>query len=307
MSGEPTTKSEWERFVADAEADAKHCEAMLAKQPKHPKYLKQLDEAKAEAERGREELRRLRDPKDQLRSKLVRASKLEKQRDKDKDDIRQRLLVIAEAQDEVDTLREHLHEVEEELQKLDNERFLLNQPSSAPPGPMDFGKCIEALRTSLGNCFADPRLAEEHRGKKDEVEAGFVQMCSFAATLSAIQLAYETSKLMAEPTTTSSSTEVPTPPTVEGAAVGGGTAAPTGETDTAVAEVEQPPVVAASPVAIAPVPVLIPDGPADERAANRDRRPPPKGSRSKAILKMSDEEIAGPRKAKAKAWGKASA
>ena len=89
--------------------------------------------------------------------------------------------------------------------------------------------------------------------------------------------------------------------------MGGGMAATTGETGTAVAEVEQPPVVAAPPAATVPVPVLIPDGPADERAANRDRTPPPKGSRSKAILKMSDEEIAGPRKAKGKAWGKTTA
>ena len=53
---------------------------------------------------------------------------------------------------------------------------------------MDFGQCIEAMRSSLGNMFEDPRLASEHRGRKQEVEAGFVTMCSFAATLSSIQL-----------------------------------------------------------------------------------------------------------------------
>ena len=58
---------------------------------------------------------------------------------------------------------------EEELQRLDNERFQLSQPAGAFAGPMDFGKCIEAMRSSLGNMFEDPRLASEHRGKKQEV------------------------------------------------------------------------------------------------------------------------------------------
>ena len=42
MDAEPTTNNDWDRVVAEAEADGKHCESMLAKPPKHPKYLKQL-------------------------------------------------------------------------------------------------------------------------------------------------------------------------------------------------------------------------------------------------------------------------
>ena len=61
-----------------------------------------------------------------------------------------------------------------------------------------------------------------------------------------------------------------------------------GETATAPAAVEKNPLPAAAPVA---------DGPTQERIANRERTPPP-GSRAKAIAKMSDAELAGPRKAK---------
>ena len=51
-----------------------------------------------------------------------------------------------------------------------------------------------------------------------------------------------------------------------------------------------------APAAVVPVP----DGPPEERSANRDRTPPPnKGSRKKKDFdKMSEAELAGPRKAK---------
>ena len=220
---------------------------------------------------------------------------MEKQRDKHKEDITQRLLVIAENQDEVDSLREQLHECEEELQRLDNERFLLNQPAG-PAGPMEFGQCIEAMRDSLGKMFSDPRLSSEARGKKDEVEAGFITMRNFAAILSSIKIEYDTASQLVEPAITTSSTDIPTTGTGEEPAVGGGAAVAESEPAAAPAAVEQPPPVAVSPV---------PDGPSEERSATRDRTPPPTGSRAKAILKMSDDEIAGPRNPKgSKAGGK---
>ena len=54
----------------------------------------------------------------------------------------------------------------------------------------------------------------------------------------------------------------------------------------------------AVPAAVLPAPVAVPDGPPQERAENRDRTLPPRGSRTKAIEKMSEAELAGPRKAK---------
>ena len=229
---------------------------------------------------------------------MVRASKLEKQRDRHKDDIKQRLLVIAENQDEVDSLREQLHESEEELQRIDNEKILLCQPVGAPAGPMDFGQCIEAMRGSLGKMFDDPRLSAKARGKKDEVEADFVTMCNFAAKLSSIKIEYDTASQLVEPATTSSSADIPSPAAGEGPAVGGGTSVAEGEPAAAPAAVESPPLLANAPV---------PDGPSQERTINRERTPPP-GSRAKAVLKMSDDEIAGPRKAKgSKEGGKATA
>ena len=47
----------------------------------------------------------------------------------------------------------------------------------------------------------------------------------------------------------------------------------------------------------------VPDGPPQDRAS-RERTPPP-GSRAKAIAKLSDAEIVGPRKAKQEAKAKA--
>ena len=198
------------------------------------------------------------------------------------------MLAIAESQDELDVLREQLHECEEELQRIDNEKILLCQPTGAPAGPMDFAQCIEAMGNSLGKMFDDPRLSSGARSKKDEVEAGFLTMRNFAARLSSIKIEYDTASQLAEPTTTSSSEDSPNPAAGEGPAAGGGATVQEGEPAASPAAVESPPPLANAPVA---------DGPSQERTTNRERTPPP-GSRVKAILKMSDAELAGPRKAK---------
>ena len=60
-----------------------------------------------------------------------------------------------------------------------------------------------------------------------------------------------------------------------------------------------------APVVTASVPAVVtrpvPDGPAEERAANRDRTPPPSGNRAKAVEQMSIIDLVGPRKTRAAA------
>ena len=160
---------------------------------------------------------------------------------------------------------------------------------------MDVAQCVETMRSDLGEMFDDPRLSSVAKGKRGEIEAGFMAMRSIFATLSAVRLEYETVKQQAETASVSSSSNgsshaVPEAPAVEGAATvrAGEATVHTVETGAAPTTMETNPVAATAPV---------PDGPTQERTANRERTPPP-GSRAKAIAKMSDAEIAGPRKAK---------
>ena len=118
-------------------------------------------------------------------------------------------------------------------------------------------------------------------------------MRNFATVLSGIQAKYETAKIQAAVSTATTAAEVPSSsdsPSPTAGEAGGGAAVSTEEAATS-------PVAAGggAPAAVSPVP----DGPSEDRSATRDRTPPPsKGSRKKATEKMSDAELAGPRKAK---------
>ena len=102
MDDDLKTKEDWERAIAEAEADCKYAETMLKKYPKSAKYLKKADEAKSEAEEARGRLRELKSPGDQLRHKLERERKLGIKCAKLEDAIRQNMLIVAEAEDELD-------------------------------------------------------------------------------------------------------------------------------------------------------------------------------------------------------------
>ena len=105
------------------------------------------------------------------------------------------MLIVAEAEDELDTLREQLHDAKEELQRIEREKIVL---VGAPAAPVDLQQCVEAMAGDLGEMFADTRLSQEARGKKDEVEAGFRAMRSLMATLSAVRLEYQTCRKQVE-------------------------------------------------------------------------------------------------------------
>ena len=140
--------------------------------------------------------------------------------------------------------------------------------------------------------FEDPRLSQEDRARKSEVEAGFLSIRNFPTVLSGIQAMYEAAKLQAIVTTATAAAEVSSSsdsPSQTAGEAGGGATVATEEAATSPLAVG-----GGAPVAVSPVP----DGPSEERSATRDRTPPPKGSRKKAIEKMPDAELAGPRKAK---------
>ena len=153
---------------------------------------------------------------------------------------------------------------------------------------MDIEQYVETMRDDLGKMFDDPRLSSGARGEKDEVEAGFLAMRNLVATLSVVRLEYETVKQQADATTTTSTADGSNSAAVQAPAAEGGATVQAVETAAVPAAVESP-----APPTAAPVP----DGPAQDRTATRERTPPP-GSRAKAISKMSDAELAGPRKAK---------
>jgi hypothetical protein len=152
------------------------------------------------------------------------------------------------------------------------------------------------MQGGFAEMFNDPRLSTEQRAQKAELEAGFLQMRNFASVLSGIQAMYEAAKLQAAVTTAtaaadvSASSEPPSQTAVE--AEGGAPVATEGATTPPAA------VGGGAPAAVAPV-APVPDGPPEERSANRDRTPrPDKGSRKKDLDKLSEAELAGPRKAK---------
>jgi len=270
---------------------------------KSAKYSAQVEKHKTEAMEAREKLRELRSPGDQLRHKLERERKLGIKADKLREGIKKQLVIRAEADDEIEELRQQLHEALDEMQRIESEKVSL---VGAQAAPVDFQQCVETMAGDLGEMFADPRLSQEYRNKKNEVEAGFTAMRALAATLSAIRLEYATCKQQAAAAVAtpvaagSGSAEATVPPTAETATGGGGATVPTEGTEATIA-----PAVATTALPAAAV-SPVPDGPSEERSAARDRTPPP-GSRAKEIAKLSDAEIRGPRKAKSKAAPKAAA
>ena len=110
-------------------------------------------------EEARETFRELRSPSDQLRHKLDRERKLKTKADKLGESIKQEMLIVVEAEEKLETLREQLHEAQEELQEIASQKILLATPPGAPAAPMDLAQCVEAMVSGLGQMFDDPRLS----------------------------------------------------------------------------------------------------------------------------------------------------
>ena len=157
MDAELKTKSDWKRAVADAEADGKHAESMLNKYPKSAKYLSRVEEAKTEAEDARERLRELKDPADQLRHKSERYRKLADKEKKLRESLRDKAVAIAEAQDEVDAMREQIHELCDEMERIKSEQTVLVLQGT-PAAPVDLGQSVEAMREDFATLFDDSTL-----------------------------------------------------------------------------------------------------------------------------------------------------
>ena len=305
MEDGPDSKEECDRIIEAAEGDRQHALAQSKKYPKEPKYLAEIEEAEGRIEAARQKINELRSPSDQLRYKLGREKKLKAKLLKLEAGLKEDALIIAEAQDRMEDKREQFHEAQDELQLIESQKSLLCAAPTALPQPMDVAQCVEGMRQGLGAMFDDARLSDDDKAKRAEMEAGFVAMQNIFATLSTMRQRYDAACLAAAATTSTTSGADENPP-AGSAASGGGTAAAT--TQSAV-EAEEPAVVAKAP---APVPAArpVPDGPAKDRAADRERTPPP-GGRAKEIEKMAITDLVGPRKAKggtaAKAKPKAAA
>ena len=164
---------------------------------------------------------------------------------------------------------------------------------------MDVAVVVEAIRGDLGQMFDDPRLSPEARAKRAEVEAGFVAFRHIFGILSTVKLEYDTACNSAPqaPRPEAVPDARPTANAAEGEQAGveqaGGPPTQVIETTEVGAAMEQTPVPGTAPAVVAP----IPDGPSEERSANRDRTPPP-GSRASAVKNTAFDDVLGPRKAK---------
>ena len=296
MDDEFKSKEDWDRVIEKAEADAEHAKAMLKKWPKEQKYLLQAEEAKTQIESAREKIGELRSPSDQLRHAVGRKKKVTGRLAKLEEDIVAKALRIVEDQDELGSMREQFHEGQEELQAIESKLLLLVTPAGAPPPPMDVAVCVEAMRSDLGRMFDDPRLSDEPRAKRTEVEAGFNTMRHIFGILSAVRLDYSTACTSAAQTTRTADVSDSRPPADPAAGEHAGVDQAEGAPTQAVETAEVAPTVEPAAVPLA-APAPIPDGPERDRVADRERTPPP-GNRAKAIEKMSINELVGPRKNK---------
>ena len=106
----PLSKAELGRSLAGAEADQKYAAGRLNASPKSSGYLQMLEEAKKRVANINEALRKLKDPADQLRHKSERLQNLADQEKKLLQKLRTGCQVIGDAEAEVATLRERIHE-----------------------------------------------------------------------------------------------------------------------------------------------------------------------------------------------------
>ena len=137
-------------------------------------------------------IRQLKDPIDQLRHKSERLRKLADQEKKFREKFRESCKVIAEAEEEAADLREKIHNLPEETERVKIEQRVLVLPGSGgheaelPAAPVDFGVAVEAMRLDFTAMFQDPLLPTTAAGKRPEGEAGFVTMANLVCMLSAL-------------------------------------------------------------------------------------------------------------------------
>ena len=315
MDDELKSKEDFERAIEISEADREYAKSMHEKYPKVQKIVLQIEEANAAIEAAREKIGELRSPSDQIRYTAGKKQKVAARLKKLEEDIVAEAIHIAERQDKLDEMREQFHEGQDELQALESKMLLLVAPTGVSPPPVDVAVCVEAMAGDLGHMFNDPRLSAEAKAKRAEVEAGFVEFRRIFGILSSVKLEYDAacSSAPQAPRPEAVPDARPAPNATEGEQAGveqaGGPPTQVIETTEVGAAMEQTPVPGNAPAVVAP----IPDGPSEERSANRDRTPPP-GNRASAAKKTSFDEVLGPRKSKggeakaaAKPTGKAAA
>ena len=307
MDDDLKTEDDWKRVIEKSKANEDYANACLKKWPKEPQYMQMAEAAKAQIEEAKQRMGQLRSPSDQLQQKLNREKKLNGLVRAAREHVKEKLLVVLEAEEDIEVTRERLHEWQDELQLIASQKVALVASAAAPTGPphpIDMANCLEAMRVGLGGMFDDQRLSAEDRAKKPEVEAGFLAMRNIFSIISGVQMAYAHACKTSDTPDSNGGGSIPTNTTAdepgmgieqnkgttENAGTGNGTEQG-GDAPKAPATVVEP-----SPEA-APSQGNVTDGPASERAG-RDRTPPPSSDKRRALAKITDDEIAGARKAK---------
>ena len=121
----PLSKAELDRNLADAEADQKYAAGRLKASPKSTRYSELLEEARKRIENINEALRKLKDPTDQLRYKSDRLKTLADQEKKLLQKLRASCQVIEDAEAEAASLRERIHDINDEQEKIKSEQRIL--------------------------------------------------------------------------------------------------------------------------------------------------------------------------------------
>ena len=131
--------------------------------------------------------------------------------------LRETSQVIEDAEAEAATLRDRIHDINDELERTKSEqRILVLQESggegATAAGPVDLAGAVETMRSYFDSMFNDPLLPPAAKEKGAEVEAGFVTMANLVTMLSALSAEYKAARLSAPPVAPATKAPPPTPP-----------------------------------------------------------------------------------------------
>ena len=121
----PLSKVELDRSLADAEADQKYATQRLKTSLTSNLYLQMLEEAKKRIANTNEAVRKLKDPADQLRHKSERLQTLPDQEKTLLQKLRAGCQVIEDTEAEMASLRERIHDINDEQENIKSEQRIL--------------------------------------------------------------------------------------------------------------------------------------------------------------------------------------
>lgn len=193
---------------------------------------------------------------------------------------------VEDAEKEVSELRGKIHNVLEESEKIRSEQKVLvwaGGVQKQTAAPVDLGVAVEGMRDDFTKMFDDAALPSQAAARKDEVSQAFTTMAQLVGMLSAFSAEYKAAKQQGveNPGAAEETKEPPKqapPPTTTptgGAAAGK-------ETATASSVVQA---------------IGTPNDQdrKQDRAADRERTPPPKGKMRAKVCNRTDDDLLDPR------------